>query len=300
MKIDCVYVCCNRKDRYLANICIASIRYWNESIAIKLIKDEGFGKFDTTALERSMQVETVRTDITELGYFAKLLPYMQNSKERALILDADTVWLGDLEKYLSNYDEDIIADDYQPVIMHGKEQDWYFKEPSFTHFFPGYKDPGFRFNVGQLLVNCKAFTSADFSPYVNWRQRPSSKYPAAFFHEQGIFNFIVSEKMASLAITCRLLRFHFWGWDKAVENYPLINIIHKQDTPMLIHWYGHKNGLISSLPGKKLLQFYEAFYYSRQSGTSIAWVRFNRTMCHLDAYIYTLMKRLFYFFTKSK
>jgi len=62
-----------------------------------------------------------------------------------------------------------------------------------------------------------------------------------------------------------------------------------------VHWHGPKNGLISFLPKSEVLQFFEAFYYSRiKNGTTkMYWRRFTRTFRHLSAFTYEVLKKMY-------
>ncbi|WP_394771887.1 hypothetical protein [Mucilaginibacter sp.] len=62
-----VVVCCNRKDVFLARICIASIRYYYPDIDIELVKDSGNGTFNTYELEKYFGVKVVDLGIKKLG-----------------------------------------------------------------------------------------------------------------------------------------------------------------------------------------------------------------------------------------
>ncbi|MEO6730272.1 MAG: glycosyltransferase [Ferruginibacter sp.] len=302
MKIDTVYVLCNKRDFYFASICVASIRYWNKNIPVYLVKDYLNGDFETQRLEMALNVEVVPATIKNLGYLAELYPFIEKKDERALVLDADIIWMGDLIPILEQMDEDIVIDGYSPENMEAEKQRWYFFEPSFSTNFPGYVYPGFFFNSGHILFNTRAFSKEEFLALVHWQEFPSAKLSNTFFTDQGILNYIVAERIKSKSISYKNFKFQIWGWDKMVGRLAVEDIRQKKSIPYLVHWYGPKNGLISFLPGSRLLKFYEAFYFSHLSNgnASMQVIRIKRTLQHIDKFLYEFLKKVYYFLRPPK
>jgi hypothetical protein len=56
MKIDKIYITCYYKHLYFLRICIASVRYWNPTIPIYLIKDNSKKTFCTAEIEKNFNV----------------------------------------------------------------------------------------------------------------------------------------------------------------------------------------------------------------------------------------------------
>jgi hypothetical protein len=301
MKIDSIYVLCSKQDVYFANICIASIRYWNTTTPVYLIKDLSKGNFDTYHLEQTMQVKLVDTCIKNLGYFSKLYPFIEKKEERALVLDADIIWMCDMISVLEPYHEDLVIDGYSPENMEEEKGRWYFFDPSFSKNYPDYVYPGFFFNAGQLLFNTQTFSKSEFLELVNWQEYPSTKVENAFLNDQGILNYLVAEKIKQQQLNYRNVNFHVWGWSKVIHSLTVNDILLKKPFSYLIHWYGKKNGLISFLPGSTLLKFYEKYYYSHlpKGNYKLMITRLKRTLLHFDKFIYELLKKVYYSFFKN-
>jgi hypothetical protein len=302
MKIDRIYVVCNRKDFYFTRICIASIRYWNHSIPVSLLKDISNGGFNTSALERTMNVSVFETKVNHTGYYTKLCPFMESDQnERILILDSDIIWMCDMINLLEPFDEDIIVDGYDPADLSGEMKRWYFKEPSFSKTFGHYRYPGFLFNVGQILCNTSVFTKAELACLLNWKEKPEP-VKDVFFHEQGMLNYLLAEKIRKQQVSYRLLPFHRWGWNEDIRSITVSALTSKTPFPFLIHWYGNKNGLTGFLPGHNLLRFYESFYFSFLPAGKLrmAGERLRRTLLHVPSFFYESAKSVYRLFKKSK
>ncbi len=297
MKIDRVYVVCNKGDLYFARICIASIRYWNKTIAVDLIKDISRGKFDTSELEQCMQVSIAATSVDHLSYYAKLVPFMEHSiGERIMILDSDIAWLCDVAALMEKFDEDIVIDGYAPGDIDTELQQWYFHFPAFADQFKNYAYPGFVFNVGQMVCNNNVFTKAEISALLEWKNDPQPKSDA-FFYEQGMLNYLLAEKIRNHSGNYKLVNFHRWGWDKSVKSIPLAKVETHQPQHFLVHWYGKKNGLTGFLPGSQLLRFYERYYYSfvKNGDWEFLVERLRRTISNFPSWLYESAKSIYLF-----
>ncbi|MEP6710783.1 MAG: hypothetical protein ABJA37_00125 [Ferruginibacter sp.] len=301
MKIDKVYVICNREDFYLTKICIASIRYWNKDMAVCIIKDLSRNDFDSAELEKNLNVTAEITTIKNLTYYAKLYPLIeQEGGKRILLLDSDIVWMCDIIALLEPFDEDIIVAGYHPEDLRAEMSRWYFTQPAFAENFPGYKYPGFLFNVGHILCNTTIFKKDDFMQLLEWKEFPSPIKQNIFFYEQGMLNYLIAKKISEKEITYRLFDFQVWGWDNQVKAIKKNELKNKIPHPYLVHWYGKKNGLISFLPGGKMLSFYERFYYSsiKNGKYSLYLAKFKRSILHFRALLYEAGKCV-YLFLKS-
>jgi hypothetical protein len=218
-----------------------------------------------------------------------------------LILDSDIVWLCDMIALLEQYDEDIIVDGYSPTDKKSEMSKWYFTEPGFSKQFPEYLYPGFLFNVGQMVCNTDIFAREDLAALLTWKEFPEPVIKNIFFYEQGILNYLFAKKVALNQITFRQLNFHLWGWDDKIKEISVVDIQHKKALPFLIHWYGNKNGLISFLPGAKILSFYESYYFSLGENKKINHntSKFKRTLRNFHSFAYETGKAV-YLFIKGK
>src|SRR6185503_9114640 len=93
----CVIIFCHKKDFFLAQILVASIRYYYPSVEIYLCKDLLNGKFDTTEMEKFWNVKILDLGITEFGWSAAKMHFYLSDKlkgKKALLLDADIIFTG--------------------------------------------------------------------------------------------------------------------------------------------------------------------------------------------------------------
>lgn len=297
MKIDKVYVFCCKKDLYLTRICVASIRYWNESVPIEFVKDLSQGDFDTRELETVFGVSVAPIGYRNLSFYSKLYPFMLPTGERALLIDSDIVWAGNLLESLESFREDIIVEGYTPREAKTEMQKWFFNLSKLKENYPDYEYPGYLFNCGQLVVNTSKFSEADFSDIIEWKENMAPLVPGIFVGEdQGILNYVISRKIRKNEISLRSHHFFLWGWSEEAREIRLSNIKLGKPYPFLIHWYGAKNGLVSFLPNAGILKFYEAFYYSKiKHGTvSMYSRRISRTIRHFRPFLFELSKKIYF------
>ncbi len=293
--IDAVYIFCSKKDFYFARISIASIRYWNVAVPIRLVKDLSHGQFDTNLMAQCMGVEVMKTPFPNLGYYAKLYPFLeQQQNERIIIQDADSIWCSDLAAVFSRYGADIVFDGYQPESRGETVNDWYFNFKKLKKAFPHYQYPGFVFNVGQMLVNTNAFSKTDFEPLLKWENEPKPKQDDIFFYEQGMLNYLVAEKIRTNQATVAQQQLHIWGWDNCVHEISKTFKDGPTQYPYLVHWYGKKYGLISILPGAGLLKFYEQWYFKKCGlhKYNLHFTQLARTAKSPFRYVYHMLKQL--------
>jgi hypothetical protein len=303
MAIDRIYLVCTKKDFYFARVALASIRYWNESIPISLIKDQTYGHFDTHELEKILKVTIAESSVKNMGYYAKLLPFIEgSSSQRIFIMDADCCWCGDICELLKTETADFIADGYDPENLSAEMERWYFMQPLFNQKFQNYRYPGFLFNVGHFVCNPSIFSLRDFTDLLVWKEYPEPAHPDCFFHEQGMLNFLIAEKLKKSSITYRNVHFHRWGWDAELKSISVSQLKQHQPYPFLIHWYGKKNGLLSTLPCSRILKLYEDYYYSLVSNGYLKKQisRMSRTASNFPAWIYESAKTCYYFLFKRK
>ncbi len=109
-KISRIYVTTWKGDFHLAELCIASIRYWYPRVPVTLIKDANGGDFDCTGLLERWNVDLQPTKIRNFGTgFSKLEPLLEISRQKYLHLDADTLMLGPVLDRLDAADADFIV-----------------------------------------------------------------------------------------------------------------------------------------------------------------------------------------------
>ncbi len=298
MKIDAVYVGCCKTDLYLTKICIASIRYWNDSIPVYLLRDYSQGDFDTVDLEKALNVYVHPMPYKKLGYYGKLYPFIEEEKSRILVIDSDIVWIRNIIPELEVFSEDIIMQCYTPGDPKKEINDWYFNADNLSKKYDDYQYPGFLFNGGEYVYSTSAFTKEDFNDIITMKEKAVPLIDNIFTGEdQGILNYVLSKRIKQGTITYRCHTFYIWGYDTAINEINISKNIIPNHFPPLVHWFGKKNGLISGMPGNKILSFYEKYYYSKIKNGKIKSVstRFVRTIKHPFAYMKIIIKKVLRF-----
>ncbi|MDR3715299.1 MAG: glycosyltransferase [Puia sp.] len=294
-----VYIVCCKKDYYFAKIGIASIRYWNETVPVYLLKDLSQGYFDTSLTEKMFNVHIATADYKNLYAYIKLQPYISGLRERILLSDSDVVWLGDMAATLDKYTENIIVDGYSPELAEEEMNRWYFNTDRLYQYDALYRYPGFLFNSGFFACDTSIFQKEDFRHIIDWKDNPEFRVKNVFLCEdQGIINYLFSKKIARNEISFKSLPLQIWGHSEEAENYNLEDIKQKKDYPRVIHWFGRKIGLIGFFPGSRVLKFYENYYYSKLNYGSVrlALARLKRSLLNPHYFVYQSIKRIFYFF----
>lgn len=110
MKLEGICVLGYARDLFYTQCCVASIREFHPEIPVYLLKDLAYGPYDTTELERALDVrpwEATRR-LHGLGW-ARLDVLFSRPARRLLILDSDTVLIGPVVRELEAFDEDFVS-----------------------------------------------------------------------------------------------------------------------------------------------------------------------------------------------
>lgn len=303
MVIDRILVACCKKDYYLTRICIASIRYWNKSIPIDLLKDLSAGNFNTTELEQTFTVGLAQLPFKKMGAYSKLYPFISSKKERVFIVDSDIVFLGDIIPHLQQFSEDILIQTYSPKELEEEMSKWFFKFEKSNHLFEKYKYPGFLFNSGQMVINTGIFPSPEVMKLVIWDENTTVKDVATFkCQDQGVINFIFADLVKRKSITHAHVDLFEWGWTYDQNRFSIEHVKKGKGTPLLLHWYGEKKGLLSSIPQNELLYFFEQVYFAqfKLGRLKLHFERLKRTMRHFDTFLYATGKFVYTRFLHGK
>jgi len=262
-KIDKIYVLCCQRDFFLTKICVASIRFWYPEIPIILVKDHTCGDFNTGVLERKWNVSLLKTSWKKRGWgFAKLEVLFLDNRERALILDSDTVFAGKVLEVLEAINEDFIVDTY--IDKSEDVRAYFYDLDKLAVFDPEFVYPGFVFNTGLFVARCGKIKREAFSDYVEWSEPPVLKKKDIFkCGEQGMLNHMLVKKMETREISLKSFKFNLWANGDDVKKIDLACIKNRQGYPYVIHWAGPKGQSLSGFSRNDILRFYSRFYYSR-------------------------------------
>jgi len=296
MKIDKVFVICCKADFYLTKICVASIRFWNKTIPIDLIKDYSQGNFETSELEHAFNVSVFNTRLKKMGPYSKLVPFIEEKGKRVFVIDSDIVWMRNAIPELETFSEDLVVHAFYPLEPEKEMSSWYFNLNNLEKYYNGYVYPGFLFNGGQFVCNTSAFSKEDFNDTIAWQENVKPIHDNTFLCEdQGILNYAIARRINNSSISYQSYPFYSWGYEKTVNKIDVREMNYSKTLPPLIHWLGKKTGLISGLNGEKILNFYEEYYYSQiaDGKQKLIAARWNRTLQHPLNYAKSIIKGLF-------
>lgn len=298
MKIDnlTIAVCCNKKDFFMAKICVASIRYYYPDIALEIIKDVGNGDFDTIEIEKCFSVKNIDFGISNMGWSGAKFHYLYNVSKgkKVLLLDADIVFIGPfLERLLSSMGENdyLVSIEEEP----NPYADWvrfvYFDVKKIESHFPDYKFPGFFFNAGQIFTTTGAihenilnqFFDPDNYPY--WKNK--DLFPLV---DQSVYNYLLPVLEAEKKIKLGKEKFMIWAKSEQALNMQLEALSEKTLEIGLIHWAGClRFNYVSKMVRGDILVFFENLYYEKlRAGTSR---RITLRIIHASKYY---LKQLYY------
>lgn len=286
--IDQIVVCCCARDVWLTRICVASIRYWYPDRPIGLLKDTSLGDFDTSELESIWNVSNLKVADSNKGYYMKLEACYFPGKQRFLILDSDTVFLGRFLEDLEKFDEDFVGhwSGRQSLSPSEKEMyaaNGYYRMPELKKMFPDFEPPDFFFNGGHLLITSGLLAPEDFARFLTDTKPPIGKYPAIFpLPEQGIFNFAITQKLRDGKCTIGTHDFVKFSADPhALEFIEVEQLKSRNGYPFLVHWAQGKAFFASSFLRPDILHFFENYYYAAiPNGTWKRRVRLARRFRH--------------------
>jgi hypothetical protein len=276
--IDRIIVAACKEDMHLLLICIASIRYYYPNIQISLIKDLSKGTFDSREVQIRFDVSLYDTPYSLGGWgFIKLVPLIELENERIMILDADTVFLGNVLDSLQEYHQDVVVAGYMQHQPEAVKQS-YFDLNLMAHFDSNFKFNGHVFNTGQILYETQYFSQQDFENcgvVFNQDHIQSSRTDLFGFSEQGIVNYVVSKKSQQKEISVYDADFMIWPpiCELDIKTEELKN---GENYPKVMHWAGPKDLIIQLLPFTHVLAFFQDKYYEHLSWGG--WVKFYRML----------------------
>lgn len=262
MKIERIYILSYAKDTRWARCSVASIRNWYPDIPISLIKDETKGAYSTEDFERYWGVGVYRTPRKHLGYgFGKLEPLFEKQRERCLIIDSDTVFLGPVLETLEQYDDDFIIEqsDYPDDEMVA----YYIDFDKLRGIEPSFRFPGYTFNTGQFVATTGLLTREDFAPYVEFYEPPHLSHGEVFkAGDQGILNFTLMRKAQAGEISLRRTPMMRWPVHVHRGSVPLPKLMDRSQHRCVVHWAGPKPAFFTLAAAGYLLKHFEAAYYA--------------------------------------
>lgn len=265
-----IVVCCNKKDFFLAKICIASIRYFYPEIPIELVKDFGNGHFKSTQLEGTFNVKSIDLGIQKMGWSGAKFHYLYQmpTGKKVLLLDADIVFAGPfLERLIDTFEQNdyVISADLNNDPYSEFARVTYFDTKKIESHFPEYKHPGYFFNAGQIFVTVGSIAKNELDKFFDPSTFPYWRDNALFpLVDQSVYNYLLPTLSQQGKLKVATEHFMLWSRSEAAKQITLKNIIEKSFNGGVIHWAGDlRLGFIQKMTRGDILKFFEDFYYQK-------------------------------------
>lgn len=256
--LDKVVIACYKNDFWLAEICCSSIRYWYPEIPIALIYDYSAGASDFKRLQKRFGVSLIELPYKKFGWGLSKIEFLfQPKRERVLLLDADTVFLGKVLDYLDNFKEDfVVSADWhnEPHAQWMKE--CYFDYAALQSMDRFFEFPGYSFNTGQLVVTTGILQRSDFGNLIQWQEHPVINHQHIFSCvDQGLLNYVLPAAEKKQLITIGKADFLMGINYKEVSEISIDNLrTKKMQTPKVLHWAGSNTSAIHFMQRRDILE----------------------------------------------
>lgn len=271
MKNPPVYIVCHRKDYFLAQIAVSSVRYFYPDIEINLIKDGVNGNFDTGELERCFKVNIVNLGKYKYGWTsAKMFLLLSNElrDKKLFLLDADVVFVGRVLDRLTNWNryDFIVSPEYIDTPKSENFNKYYYDYRYFKTIYSTLFFPGYTFNTGNILISPGIITHQEIRKYFNPKQYPywtdlSEKTLPT--RDQSLLNLLIPLKAKAHQIKLKRVSYMWWFAQDEVSNLRLKDIATGK-YKYLIHWAGGKRiPYIHKMRRGDILMFFQRNYYSQ-------------------------------------
>jgi hypothetical protein len=269
--IDRIIITCCQRDFWLTRICVASIRYWHPDVPIGLLKDVSLGDFSTRELEEHWNVSPVIVPDPARGPFTKLEAFHLPGRQRILLLDSDTVFLGPLLEKLEACEGDFVVNwgGTKPLTPEKKQKharNGYYLIPEIHRFFPDLEVPDFFFNSGHLVLTTSLLSRETVETNLEGTPPRQTLRNASVFrcYDQGLLNVLLRLMEQRGQCTVRTCDFVLWSrHPEMMDGLDIARLADRRGYPFLIHWAEAKSFCKSGFTRGDLLGFYEDYYYSR-------------------------------------
>ncbi len=263
---DRVFIATHRHDIRYTRACAASVRFWNPTVDIFLIKDLLYGDFPLWDLKRSVGVHVAPTSRTRHGWgFSKLEPLFHEWAGRFFVMDSDILWMGDMQRALSDDDADFVVDEETPSPS--LQQSNYFDPTAISTFDPRFIWPGYSFNTGQWAGKSGMLKREDFGDLVDWSQPVRPLRPELFrLGEQGLQNYLFQKLSQEGRMNLMRKPIMRVADTAGVAALPPAGPAMREDMGFLIHWCGLKRPRFDQMIRSDLWDFFNRTHYNRIPG----------------------------------
>jgi hypothetical protein len=195
--INKIVIAAYKHDFWLAEICMASVRYYYPQMPIAVIFDFSKGAADFSFAKKHYQIEIIDLPIKKFGWGLSKIEYLfKQKRERVLVLDADTVFTGYVIDYLKTYPQDfVVSADYHTEPYAQWMNESYYNYALLQQQDLDFSFPGYSFNTGQFIATTGLLSRSDFDALITWKEYPEIKEPKIFFCvDQGILNYVLPKQ----------------------------------------------------------------------------------------------------------
>jgi hypothetical protein len=260
--VDCIYLAACSRDGRLTRICVASIRYFYPRVPIKLLAGDILERGLARELQKYWNVGMVDLPVGDYGSgFIKLEPLFGPAGQRFMVLDVDTVFAGKVLEHRAQSDAPFIVDDED--LPDAKLKQLYYDWDKLRAIDPGVQPARKAFNTGQWFGVAGVIKREDFDRWVEWTLPRRLRYPGCFMTgDQGVQNYVMLQKEALEGL--RVERRVIMRWPgHSMAGIDAASVAKGTAPPVVVHWAGMKTMFLRNMAGSDLLEFFEAFYYSK-------------------------------------
>ena len=267
----CIIIFCHKKDFFLAEILVSSIRYYYPFVEIYICKDLLSGDFQTTEMEKYWGVKILDLGITHFGWSAAKMHFYLSDKlkgKKALLMDADIVFTGKVLDRLIP-----LAMENDVVVSHeyhaGNEGEWlkkqYYDIDIVKQMHPDFQLPGYYFNCGQLIARSELFTAEEVEGVFDKNNFPfwlnKTDFPLV---DQGVLNYLLPYKEQKKELKIARDNYYIWIDTDVARQMDFQGVLGGDQYPYMIHWAGNERiPYIYGMFRSDILVYFQKLYFDR-------------------------------------
>jgi hypothetical protein len=203
-------------------------------------------------------------------------------------MDADVIFLGYVLDRLNAVESEFIVsgstDIHDPMDPH--VQALYYDFKRIKEFDPSFEWPGYVFNAGQFVFTAGTVPLSRLGSVFDMSAKPFTRIEGLKLLDQGGLNYLLPKLAQEELITVSSVPFKSFASRNNRSFMELsFSIIRERGYPIVAHWAGPKNGLLSKFPRGEILVYFNDYYHAKLplgelrkflSGTNryMRWLRF--------------------------
>jgi hypothetical protein len=264
--VNKIVIATYKHDFWLAEICMASIKYWHPEIPIALLYDFSCGPVDFRKAQQRYGFEVIDLPIKKFGWGLSKIEYLfHHGNERVLVLDADTILLGPVLDYLNSFeDEFIVCADNHTEPDAPWMATYYYDYKALQAMDDRFLFPGYSFNTGQFVATTGIVKREDFNHLIDWKEFPAIIHRQIFAcADQGILNYVLPLKEQQGEVSIGRADFMLGIRYAAVKEVTVDDQQQKKGRYMILHWAGGgTTKTLRFMQRNDLLKFYRNLDHS--------------------------------------